>query len=385
MRKILAVTGSRSEYDIMSSVFRAIEKQPGLSLSLVVTGAHLSERYGLTVNDVKKDGFKIFSEIHSMIDDDKVSSRVIGAATQLRKLSLVVERMSPDMLLVFGDREESFTTALVGAYMNVPVVHISGGDRVVGNVDDQVRHAVTKLAHLHLTTSEESKERILKMGEQPFRVINVGNPGLDRLVTTTFIGREELLKWYDFDESTFDKPLLLLIQHVISTEIDAVYAQIKVTMNAIDEIGLNTVVSYPNSDAGSREIIRCIEEFKNRPFIKIFKNIPRVEFINTLRHAACLIGNSSCGILEAPFFKLPVVNIGNRQKERLHAENVLFVPHDIFKIKEAIRKSCFDDDYRRAVKNCSNPYGDGKSSQRIADILATIELSDKFLIKDVTY
>lgn len=385
LRNILAVTGIRSEYDIMSSVFKAIEKEHGLSLSLVVTGAHLSERYGLTVNDIKKDGFKIVAQINSMIDDDEDLSRVVGAATQLKELAQVVARTRPDILLVFGDREESFTTGLVGAYMNTPVVHISGGDRVVGNVDDQIRHAVTKLAHLHLTTSEESKERILKMGEQPFRVFNVGNPGLDRLAATTNIDRNTLLKWYGFEESTLDKPLLLLIQHVISTEIDFAYDQMHATMQAVEELGLNTVVSYPNSDAGSREIIRCIEEYKNRSFVRIFKNVPRIEFVNTLRHAACLLGNSSCGILEAPFFKLPVVNIGNRQKERLHAENVQFIFHDTAKIKEAVRKACFDEDYRKVIKRCSNPYGDGRSSERIAKILAEVKIDGNFLIKDLTY
>lgn len=383
-RLVLGVTGIRSEYDIMSSVFRAITDHPALSLQLLVTGAHLSEAFGSTVNEVKADGFVIADEVQSLLNGDQDSFRVKGLAIQLQGMIQTVARLRPDILLVLGDREEAMTTALVGAYMNIPVAHIAGGDRVIGNVDDQVRHAVTKLAHLHLVTNRESHERILRLGEQPFRVQDVGNPGLDRLLQVPVISAAELSTRLGCTIAE-GEPLLMVIQHVISTEIEHAYEQMRTTLEAASELGLRTVLSYPNSDAGGQQMIKAIREFEGLPFLHTAKNIPRLEFVNLMRRASCLLGNSSAGILEAPLLKLPVVNVGNRQKGRLHAENVQFVAHAKADIVQAVRRAVFDTAYRNEVKACSNPYGDGQSSQRIASILATVALDRQLLIKDITY
>lgn len=383
-RRILGVTGIRSEYDIMSSVFRAIAGHPDLDLQLVVTGAHLSEAYGNTIDEIRADGFVVVDEIESLLNGDQASSRVKGLAIQLQGLVQTVARIKPDILLVLGDREEAMTTGLVGAYMNIPVAHIAGGDRVIGNVDDQVRHAVTKLAHLHFVTNPESKERILRLGEQPFRVFDVGNPGLDRLLEVPVIDASELTRRLGF-AIVDGEPLVMLIQHVLSTEIDQAYEQMKVSLEAVRELGIKTVLSYPNSDAGGQQMIRAIREYETLPFLYTAKNIPRLDFVNLMRRASCLLGNSSAGILEAPLLKLPVINVGNRQRGRLHAENVQFVPHDKDRIVEAVRQATFDLEYRKTVSVCSNPYGDGQSSARIAELLASTPLDDKLLIKDITY
>jgi GDP/UDP-N,N'-diacetylbacillosamine 2-epimerase (hydrolysing) len=383
-RRILGVTGIRSEYDIMSSVFRAIVDHPELDLQLVVTGAHLSEAYGNTINEIRADGFVVADEIESLLNGDQASFRVKGLAIQLQGLVQTVTRIKPDILLVLGDREEAMTTALVGAYMNIPVAHIAGGDRVIGNVDDQVRHAVTKLVHLHFVTNPESKERILSLGEQPFRVFDVGNPGLDRLLEVPVIHASELTRRLGF-AIVDGEPLVMLIQHVLSTEIDQAYEQMKASLEAVRELGIKTVLSYPNSDAGGQQMIRAIREYETLPFLYTAKNIPRLDFVNLMRRASCLLGNSSAGILEAPLLKLPVINVGNRQCGRLHAENVQFVPHDKDRIVEAVRQATFDLDYRKTVSVCSNPYGDGQSSARIAELLASTPLDDKLLIKDITY
>lgn len=383
-KKILAVTGIRSEYDIMSSVFRAIQAHLELDLRVVVTGAHLSEAYGHTVDEIRADGFEIVDEIESLINGDGASARVKGLAVQLQGLVQTATRERPDMLLVLGDREESITTALAGAYMNIPVAHLCGGDRVVGNVDDQVRHAVTKLAHLHFTTNQESADRVLHLGEQPFRVHNVGNPGLDRLLEVPQLSAGELSQRLGFTIDD-DAPLLVVIQHVISTEIDDAYHQMRETLEAIEDLDIITVLSYPNTDAGGQQMIRAIREFEYLPNLYTAKNIPRLEFVNLIRRASCLLGNSSAGILEAPLLKLPVVNVGNRQKGRLHAENVTFVPHDKAAIIKAVKHAVFDSEYRQSVAKCSNPYGDGRSSHRIADILAKTVIDESLLIKDITY
>jgi len=384
MKRILGVTGIRSEYDIMSSVFRAIMDHPDLDLQLAVTGAHLSDAYGYTVDEIQKDGFVIADFIESLINSDQDSARVKGMGIQLQGLVQTVLRVKPDWLLVLGDREESMTTALVGAYMNIPVAHVAGGDRVVGNVDDQIRHAVTKLVHLHFATNIESADRIIKLGEQPFRVHNVGNPGLDRLLSVPELSATELSQRLGFQIGD-DEPLLVVIQHVISTEIDDAYFQMKQTMEAVAELGLKTVLSYPNTDAGGQQMIRAIREFKSLPNLYTAKNIPRLEFVNLFRRASCLVGNSSAGILEAPILKLPVVNVGNRQKGRLHAENVTFVPHEKTCIISAVQRAVFDPKYREEVSNCSNPYGNGQSANKIAELLAITEINDKLLIKDITF
>lgn len=383
-RLVLGVTGIRSEYDIMSSVFRSIANHPDLDLQLVVTGAHLSDAFGHTAQEIHADGFVVADEIESLLNGDQASFRVKGLAIQLQGLVQTVARVRPDILLVLGDREEAMTTALVGAYMNVPVAHVAGGDRVVGNVDDQVRHAVTKLAHLHFVTNRESRERILRLGEQAFRVFDVGNPGLDRLLDVPEIAAAELSQRLGFAIAD-GEPLVMTIQHVLSTEIDHAYEQMRITLEALAEFGVKAVLSYPNSDAGGYQMIRAIREFESLPFLLTAKNIPRLEFVNLMRRASCMLGNSSAGILEAPLLKLPVVNVGNRQHGRLHAENVQFVPHDKNRIIAALRRAIFDKDYRKAVAECSNPYGDGKSSERIANVLATTPLDSRLLIKDITY
>jgi GDP/UDP-N,N'-diacetylbacillosamine 2-epimerase (hydrolysing) len=383
-RRVLGITGIRSEYDIMSSVFRAISEHPDLSLQLIVTGAHLSDAFGHTIDEIRSDGFMVVDEIESLINGDTASSRLKGLAIQLQGMIQTVTRCRPDILLVLGDREEAMTTALVGAYMNIPVAHVSGGDRVIGNVDDQVRHAVTKLAHLHLTTNRESKERILSLGEQPFRVFDVGNPGLDRLLAIPELDAATLSEQIGFPIAD-GEPLILLIQHALSSEIGHAYDQMKITLEAIKELGIKTVLSYPNSDAGGQKVIRAIQEYASLPFLHAAKNIPRTEFVNLMRRASCLLGNSSAGILEAPLLKLPVVNVGNRQKGRLHSENVRFVAHDRKSIVDAVKQAIFNPEYRAIVAACSNPYGDGHSSARIASLLATISIDDELLIKDITY
>jgi GDP/UDP-N,N'-diacetylbacillosamine 2-epimerase (hydrolysing) len=381
-RRILALTGIRSEYDILFSVFKEILNTENLELLLVVTGAHLSENHGYTKKEIVADGFEIHDEIQNLLSGDNASFRVKGLAIQLQGLVQTIERLKPDILLVLGDREEAMTIALAGAYMNIPIAHLCGGDKVIGNVDDQIRHAVTKLAHLHFVTNIESAERVIQLGEEKFRVFNVGNPALDRLRDVAYLKQEDLFKKLNFKISS---PYLVVIQHPLSTEIESSYNQMKITLEALVETGYPAIIIYPNSDAGSQQIIRAIEEYENHKNIYIVKNLPRLEFVNLLRNASCLLGNSSAGILEAPFLKLPVINVGNRQKGRLHAENVEFIEHDKEKIKKAINKALFDQEYRKTVANCINPYGEGDSAKKIATILQTIDLDKKLLIKEITY
>lgn len=380
--KILAITGIRSEYFILQPVFEEIQKND-IKLKVVVTGAHLSPNFGYTYKLIEKDGYETI-KLESLLSSDSLIGRTKSLAVQMLGFSDIVDREKPDWILVLGDREESLVAATVGTYMNIPVAHLCGGDRVVGNIDDSVRHAVTKLAHLHFPTTKENGERIIKMGEEPWRVNVVGNPALDSIRKQPEMSLTDINKELGTNLQE-DKPFILLIKHPLSSEIDAAGTQMKIILEAVVDLKLDTIITYPNSDSGGYEIIRVIKEFKHYDFIHAFYTLPRNIFVNLLRKASMLLGNSSAGILEAPFLKLPVVNVGNRQKQRQHAENIIFVPHDKEKIKEAINKCLKDQEFINACLNCNNPYGDGFSSQRIVNIIYNTEINARLINKQITY
>lgn len=384
MKKILAVTGIRSEYFILQPVFEEIVRHTKLSLRVVVTGTHLSPLYGNTHQLVERDGFETI-QLETLLSSDRFSGRSKSLGIQIMGLTDIVAREKPDWLLVLGDREESLATAAVGAYMNIPVAHICGGDRVVGNIDDSVRHAVTKLAHLHFPTTKENGERILKMGEEPWRVKVVGNPALDSIRNQPCLSYAEINMRLGTNLKE-NEPFILLIKHPLSSEVEKAQTQMETTLQAVAELGIKTIIIYPNSDAGSFGMITEIERYTaTYSFMKAFKTLPRDIFVNLQRKAALLLGNSSCGLLEAPFLKLPVVNVGNRQQQRQHAENIIFVPHDKESIKAAINRALYDESFKNLCKNCNNPYGDGYSGERIARIIAETEINELLLNKQIVY
>ncbi|HWF89270.1 MAG TPA: UDP-N-acetylglucosamine 2-epimerase, partial [Pyrinomonadaceae bacterium] len=345
---------------------------------LVVTGAHLSPLHGHTVKQIEADGFPIVARIENLIYSDHDSARLQGAAAQLQVLTHVVDERRPDWLLAPADREESMTLALCGTYMNIATAHYAAGDRVVGNADDMVRHAVSRLSHLLLTTHEQARERLIRAGEQDWRVHNVGHAGIDRLRSTRQLTTSELAN--ALGVQNIDDQFAVIIQHPLTSEIDNAGPQMRETMSAALELGLQTFVSYPNSDPGSNQIIDVIEEFSSHPRISVFKNIPDIEFVNLLRRATVLLGNSSMGLLEAPYLKLPVVNIGRRQSERHHASNVFFVPADREAIVRQVR-AIMDN----GIGECENPFGDGHTGERVAELLATRAIDEKLLNKDLSY
>lgn len=384
MMKILGITGIRSEYFILEPVFDEIVERKEFDLKVIVTGAHLSPVYGNTYKIIEQRGYKII-KLESLLSTDSLSGRSKSLGIQIMGLTDIVMTEKPDWLLVLGDREESIAAAVVGTYMNVPVAHLCGGDRVVGNIDDSVRHAVTKLAHLHFPTTVENGERIKKMGEEPWRVHVVGNPALDSIRKQPYLSYQEINREIGTDLKE-DEPFILLIQHPLSSEIEEAKMQMKITLEALSELRLKTIVIYPNSDAGSYEIIRLIDDYKGRfNFIKAFKTLDREIFVNLQRKASLLLGNSSSGILEAPFLKIPVVNVGNRQKQRQHAENVIYVSHNKEEIKNAIIKAIYDEEFKNTCKNCKNPYGDGYSAEKIVNIIASTKIDSKLLNKQIVY
>jgi GDP/UDP-N,N'-diacetylbacillosamine 2-epimerase (hydrolysing) len=377
-RRVLGITAIRSEYFLQRPILRAIVDHPQLELELVVTGAHLSPLHGHTVKEIENDGFPIAARIENLIYSDRDAARLKGAASQLQVLAHVVDELRPDWLLVPADREEAMTLALCGTYMNIATAHYAAGDRVVGNADDMVRHAVSRLSHLLLTTHEQARARLIKAGEAEWRVHNVGHAGIDRLRTTEQLSTSELAK--ALNVKTLADQFAVIIQHPLTSEIENAGSQMRETMAAVLELGLQAFVSYPNSDPGSNQIIEVIEAHRSNPHVSAFKNIPDTEFVNLLRRATVLLGNSSLGLLEAPYLKLPVVNVGRRQSERHHASNVFFVPPDREAIVRQVR-AIIDN----GISECENPFGDGHTGERIAELLAATPIDAKLLNKDLSY
>ncbi|MFH1896685.1 MAG: UDP-N-acetylglucosamine 2-epimerase [Candidatus Desantisbacteria bacterium] len=379
MKKIAAITGTRAEYGILRPVFKAIESHPLLSLSLIVTGSHLSPAFGNTIDEIERDGFQITEKIDIISESDSGKDTAISIGKCIMGMTDAIQRIQPDIIMVLGDRGEMLAGGIAGVYMNIPIAHLHGGE-VSGSIDEGIRHAITKLSHIHFPATKESARRIIRMGEEKERVFLVGAPGLDSILNEQLISRESIEKQFDIEDD-----FLLLVQHPVVTEIDAVERQIRTTMEAVISMGMQTIVLYPNADPGSQTIIKVINEFHNPPMIQVIKSLPHKEYLNLMKYARVLIGNSSSGIIEAPSFHRPVVNIGTRQHGRERAANVIDVDYDKEKIVEAIMIALYNKELHTRMRRCKNPYGDGMASKRIVDVLSNIRIDNNLLQKRTTY
>ena len=388
--RIIGITGCRSEYDIIFSVLKEIQKDVSFDVSLIACGAHLSGNFGYTVSEIERDGFLIADRIHNLMDSDREAGKAKGAGILMVGLSDSLDRLQPDYVMVVGDREEAVVTGIVCTYLGIPLIHLCGGDRTspkAGDVDEPIRHATSKLANIHFTMNEAHKERLLKMGEEPWRVCNTGNPALDRFKEVESMDKKEILKYFQFNhEEDLEKPLILIIQHVISGEATDGARQIENTLEATTRLECNCIINYPNSDMGSREMINVIERYRKLPNVRITKHIPRNEFVNLLRNIDLLVGNSSMALLEGSFLKIPAINVGERNRNRMNGGNVVFVKADTSKIEEVARKILFNKEFSDNLKNCKSVYGDGKAANKIVDYLKNINKTKVELIaKDITY
>jgi UDP-hydrolysing UDP-N-acetyl-D-glucosamine 2-epimerase len=375
-RKILYITGTRADYGLMRSVLFEIDKNPEMELELAVTGMHLMGEFGKTINEIKEDGFKI--NVLSVVfeEDNKYSmANFVGKLIQL--LTGLVKKVKPDIILLLGDRGEMLAGAVVGAYLNIPTAHLHGGE-VTSTVDEYARHAITKLVNLHLPATKKSAERIIKMGENPDHVFVVGAPGLDAIMTMHLIKKDEIALKYDLN---LYEPLLLVLQHPVTLESEKSSKQMVETLKAIQDLKYQTILVYPNADAGGREIIKLIEKYEKLPFVKTFKSIPRRDYLSLMNVANVLLGNSSSGIIEAPSFKLPAVNIGTRQEGRERASNIIDADYNAEEIKNAVNKALYDEEFKAKLNECENPYGDGKTSLKVTEILSKITLNKELLEK----
>jgi UDP-hydrolysing UDP-N-acetyl-D-glucosamine 2-epimerase len=380
IKKILYISGTRADYGLMYSVLKKIDNNPNFELYVGATGMHLMPEFGKTIQEIYKDGFKII-EIHAVYERDDRSSMAVFIGNFIRASTSLIKNLNPDMILVLGDRAEMLGGAIVGTYLNIPIIHIHGGE-ITSTVDEHIRHAITKLAHVHLAATQKSADRIIKMGENPKNVYLVGAPGIDEIVNGEFTSSKILAQKYQLNLTA---PLLLVIQHPVSAELDMAQAQMLETINAIIEEKYQTVIIYPNADAGGRQMIKIIQSYENLPFISAFKSIPHLDYLGLLKISSVLLGNSSSGIIEAASLHIPVINIGSRQHGREHAANVIHVNYNKDEIKKAINRGLYDKRFLTEVKKCVNPYGNGTASDKIIKILSKIKPQMDLLQKRMMY
>lgn len=382
-KKVLAVTGIRSEYDILYPVLKEL-RDNNFDVKIVVSSAHLSDHFGSTIDRIIEDGFEVADRIDTLFITSRLTQRAKGTGLLIYGLTQTVEREEPDFLLVVGDREESIATAIVGNYMDTLVVHIGGGDTVFGNADDPVRFAVSKLAHIHCCSAQEYADNLINLSEESFRVFFTGNPAYVNIAETEKMNLRMVSELIDVDLT--DGRYLVIIKHPLSSEVNDAYDQMKITLEAVEEFcdkhKYQAVIIPPNSDPGSEEMRTAITEFNNSRYIHSLETLPRTIFINLTRHCQALVGNSSMGILEAPFYQLPVINIGNRQKGRLNAGNVEFISYDKDEIIRHLEKACLDENYRVEVQKISNPFGDEHSAENVRKVFESVNLDDhKWYVK----
>lgn len=379
MRRILIMTGSRGEWGYIKPIIRLIEKSEDLSYFLCVSNMHLLPEYGNSVRDIRSEGVTVHEEIYAALAGSTHASMVKTLGMVMLSVTDTLQRERPDIVLLAGDRGEQLVTAIAAAHFNIPVAHIQAGE-ISGNIDGLSRHALARFAHIHFASNEDAAERLIKAGEQKFRVHNVGAPQLDDFINGCYADRAKV---GDHFRLTEDKPIAILIQHPVTEQAHLAGEQMEISIRALSRLGLQVIVIYPNNDAGSELVKRKIRESGSSGF-HVFRHIPRELYAGLMRVADVIVGNSSSGIIEAPTFALPAVNVGRRQEGRFRGPNVIDVPHDENDIVNAVKKA-LDPVFRKKLQGRANPYGDGQASHRIVDILKKIPIDETLIYKRMTY
>lgn len=378
MRKIAVVTVGRSDYGLIRSILRRIVDEPLLQLQLLVAGAHLQPEFGNTWTEIEADGFAITDRLHADPPDDRAESIPIAMAQGIAGFGKAYAAHRPDLLLVAGDRFEMHAAALAALPMRIPVAHVHGGELTLGAIDDALRHSMTKLSHLHFAATEEYAGRIRQMGEEPWRVIVSGAPGLDNLKAV------ELAPLADFaarHHLPFTQPPLLVTFHPVTLEYDRTEWHIAELLAALARFDVPVLFTLPNVDTGHQAIIRALREFViQRSNSFLVANLGTRDYFSAMSWSLAMVGNSSSGISEAASFELPVVNIGNRQTGRSRAANIIDCEHERESIAVAVRRA-ISSTFRRTLDGLQNPYGDGHAAERIVPRLLEVELGPSLLMK----
>lgn len=380
LRHIAVLTGKRGGYGAMKPMLRAMEGNPDIRLSLLVTDQHLNPKFGATISEIEKD-FKIAAAVDMEQNDDSPRARASALGVCLSRMAEVLADLKPDILVLYGDRGEVLSTALAAITLRIPIAHLQGGD-VSGNVDELMRHAITKLAHLHFPSTETSGNRILAMGEEPWRVQVVGDNHIDLIVAGEYTDSAAVGERFSIPGG--EAPLVVLL-HSETTRMRDGYRDMRHVLESVLDEKRRTIVVYPCSDHGYEDIVRAIHDYEGCPWVSVHKNIEAPDFWGLLSIAGAMIGNSSAGLIETPYFRIPAINIGERQRGREHGNNVISCGYDPAELRAALDKALRDPGFRTEVANCSQPFGDGYAWQRIVERLKSVELDDRLLDKRLAY
>jgi UDP-hydrolysing UDP-N-acetyl-D-glucosamine 2-epimerase len=378
-RRIGVVTVSRSDWGHLLPVLEAMRSAPDLQTVLFVAGMHLSSEFGLTVREIETSGFPIAERVPMLEGGDTPEAVAKATGRGVAGFGAAFARQRPDLVLLLGDRFEMLAAAVAALPFALPVAHVHGGEVSEGAVDNQIRHAITKLAHLHFASAEPHARRIAAMGEEPWRIHTVGAPGLDRVADRESLPREALARELDLPA---EGPWLLVTFHPVTLEYRDTAAHVEALLSALEKTDGTLVMSYPNADTAGRLIIDRLEDFAARHprRCRLARNLGERHYLSLLRHADVMVGNSSSGLIEAPSFGLPVVNVGARQRGRLRGANVIDVEpsrEDILRGIEAALQPAFPAQARAAA----NPYGDGRAAPRIVEVLRTVPLGARLVQK----
>lgn len=392
-RKIAVFTGNRAEYGLQYPILKAVNEHPELEYQLMVSGAHLDDNFGHTLDEIRKDGFRIDAEVKIEMDADSKISTAQAIGSGILSISRALEKFKPDIMVVYADRFEGFAAVIASTQMNIPTAHIEGGDLTEGGaLDDSVRHAMTKLAHLHFTTNQQATNRILAMGEENWRVHTVGFPAIDLISDGRYAVPNEIVERLSLDLA---RPIVLFTQHSVTTEFDQAAAQLQSSLTAMRELagqGVQVILTYPNNDAGGRAIIRDLValEALSIPGIQVHRSLGRHLYHGVLALArdpkikvAC-VGNSSSGIKESPAFGCPTVNIGSRQEGRLRGDNVIDAAYNHQEIVMAVNRCLHNEAFRETCRTTENPYYLGDAGKKIAAVLAEVPINQALLRKAMT-
>jgi UDP-hydrolysing UDP-N-acetyl-D-glucosamine 2-epimerase len=392
-RTVAIFTGNRAEYGLQYPILRAVDRHPDLEYRLIVSGAHLDSNFGRTLEEIRSDGFRIDDEVKIEMDAGSLFATAQAIGSGVLAISQSLDRLRPDLMVVYADRFEGLAAVIASTQMNIPTAHVEGGDLTEGGaLDDSVRHAMTKLSHLHFTTNQQASNRILAMGEEPWRVHTVGFPAIDLISEGRFAPPEEVVARLGLD---LTRPVVLFTQHSVTTEFDKAAEQVMPSLQAIEQLaaeGVQVVLTYPNNDAGGRQIIERLDAFAARklPGTQVHRSLGRHLYHGVLalakdpsRRIACA-GNSSSGLKETPAFGCPTVNIGSRQDGRLRGQNVLDAGYDPLAVTDTVRRCLFDETFRSLCRSAENPYWLGDAGPKIADVLATVPIDQALIRKRMT-
>lgn len=379
-KKICVITGTRAEYYLLKPIMYAIREHDNLDLQLVVTGMHLVPEYGYTVDEIRRDGFHIDDEIEINIAGDSYFSMAKSLGIQILGLTQTFKRIQPDFILVMGDRIEAFAGAITASILNIPIIH-SGGGQSTGGIDNNIRHSISKLAHIHLVRSEIQIKRLLKLGEQSWRIHNIGNVFIDTIKNSRFLTKTEIESKFSIN---LDNPLLLVIFHIDTLDLPTSIKIANALVDALLSLDLQTILIYPNTDAGGKKLLQIYKRLEGNSNIKIIQNLPQNQYFSIMKNATVFIGNSSSGVIEAPYFNLPFINLGERQKNRDKMNNIIEIGGETEEIVHIVQKILNEPEFRKKLYVEAKNYDQEDSSKKVVEIISKLELNDEFKYKSLS-